>query len=118
MNVIDEQDDVAAGPDLVEELLQPLRVNLVARARRPYHPEVQYVKLHVLPALGNPTSRDFLREPSDDRCFADAWIADQHWVVGSTTGEHFQDALGFLLSADDEIEFALTRGLSEVLTEA
>src|ERR1700722_13441441 len=62
VDLVDEQDDVAAGADLLEHLLEPLFE--VAAVPGPGHqgPEVQRVQLLVLDGLGHLALDDLLRQ--------------------------------------------------------
>ena len=78
---VDEQDDVAAALDLLEDLLESfLEVAAVAAARYE-RTQVQRVELLVLDGVGNVVGRDALRETLDYGGLADAGLADQHRVV-------------------------------------
>src|SRR5690606_32169116 len=112
VQLVDEQDDVAARLDLLEDLLQPLfEVTAVARTRD-QRAEVQRVQLLVLQCLGHLALDDVLRQALDDRGLADTRLADQHRVVLGPAGQHLHDPLDFLLPADHRVElaFASTRG--------
>ncbi len=52
---------------------------------------------------------DFLGEAFDDRGLADAGFAEQYRIVFRPAAEHLDDALDFVMAADDRIEFALLR---------
>ena len=51
---------------------------------------------------------DFLRQAFDDRGLADAGFAEQHRIVLGAAAEDLDDALDFVLPADDRIELALS----------
>ena len=81
VQLVDEQDDVAAGPDLLEHLLEPLlEVAPVAGAGHE-GTEVEGVELLVVQGLGHVVGHDLLGEALDDRGLADAGLADEHRVV-------------------------------------
>ena len=85
MHLVDEQDDVAAGADLLEHLLQSLfEVTAVAAARNE-RTKVKGVQLLVLESLGHLALDDVLRQPFDDGGLADARLADEHRVVLGAT---------------------------------
>ena len=117
VDLVDEQDDVPAGADLLEHLLEPLFE--VAAVARPGHQgtEVQRVQLLVLDGLGDLALDDLLRQALDDRGLADTRRAHQHRVVLGPAGEHLHDPLDLFLPADDRIELALARALGEVAAE-
>ena len=117
VDLVDEQDDVAAGADLLEHLLQALlEVTAVARAGD-QRAQVERVELLVLERLGHLALDDLLGQPLDDRGLADAGLADQHRVVLGPAGQHLHDPLDFLLPADDRVELALAGRLGEVAAE-
>lgn len=117
VELVDEQDDVAAGADLLEDLLQPLlEVTAVAGARH-QRAEVQRVEVLVLQGLGHLALDDGLCEAFDDRRLADAGLADEHGVVLRTAGQHLHDPLDLLLAPDDRVELGLTSGLGEIPAE-
>src|SRR6185503_3660866 len=117
VDLVDEQDDVAAGPDLLEDLLQPLlEVTAVARTGNK-GTEVEGVDLLVLERLGHLALDDVLGEALDDGGLADAGLADQDRVVLGAPGQHLHDPLDLLAAADDRVELALAGGLSQVAAE-
>ncbi len=117
MQLVDEQDDVAAGVDLLEHLLQAfLEVTAVPRPRD-QGTEVQRVELLVLQRLGHLAVHDGLRQTLDHRGLPDAWLTDEHRVVLGAPGQHLHHPLDFLLAADDGVELAFHRGGGEVAPE-
>src|SRR6185436_5132441 len=117
VDLVDEQDDVAAGPDLLEDLLQPLlEVTAVARTGNK-GTEVEGVDLLVLERLGHLALDDVLGEALDDGGLADAGLADQDRVVLGAPGQHMHDTLDLLAAADDRVELALAGGLGQVAAE-
>jgi hypothetical protein len=117
VHLVDEQDDVAAGADLLEHLLEALlEVTAVAAACRE-SAEVEGVDLLVLERLGHLALDDHLRQALDDRGLADTGLADEHRVVLRTTREHLHDALDLFLTSDDGVELAVASGLREVAAE-
>ena len=117
VQLVDEQDDVAAGADLLQHLLQALfEVAAVARARD-QRAEVERVELLGVQRLGHGALDDALREPLDDGGLADAGLTDQHRVVLGAPAEHLHHALDLALAPDDRVELLLARELGEVATE-
>ena len=117
VQLVDEQDDVAAGPDLLEDLLQPLLEVTAVAAAGDQRAEVEGVELLVLERLGHLALDDRLGQALDDGGLADAGLADQHRVVLGAPGQHLHDPLDLLLAPDDRVELALAGGLREVATE-
>ena len=60
---------------------------------------------------------DFLGEAFDDGGLADAGFADQHRIVLRAAAEDLDDALDFVLAADDRIDLALLGEFREVAAE-
>ncbi|CPU67507.1 Protein of uncharacterised function (DUF3170) [Mycobacteroides abscessus] len=117
MDLVDEQDDVAARADLLEHLLQALlEVTAVARAGHE-RAEVERVELLVLERLGDVPADDVLGEALDDGRLADAGLADEDGVVLGAAAQHLHDALDLEAAPDDRVELALARGLGEVAPE-
>jgi len=117
VDLVDEEDDVAAGLDLLEHLLEALlEVTAVAR---PGHEsaEVERVELLAVEGLGHVVVSDRLGQALDDGRLADAGLADEHGVVLRTAREDLHDPLLFAAAADDRIEALLAGELSQVATE-
>ena len=81
VQLVDEQDDVAALHDLLHDLLQPLLELAAVLRAGDERGEVERVDLLALQQLGHLPAGDALREPFDDGGLADARLADQHRVV-------------------------------------
>jgi hypothetical protein len=117
VELVDEQDDVAALGDLLHHLLEALlELSAILRAgdeRR----EVEGVDLLVLQELGHLVRGDAGREALDDRGLSDARLADQHGVVLLAAREDLHDTLDLELTADDGVELALGRLLREIAPE-
>ena len=117
VDLVDEQDDVAAGADLFEDLLQALfEVTAVAAAGHE-RTEVEGVELLVLERLGNLATHDRLGQALDDGGLADAGLADQDGVVLRAAREHLHEPLDDRLAADDRVELALAGELGHVAAE-
>ncbi|GMA18154.1 hypothetical protein GCM10025862_01750 [Arsenicicoccus piscis] len=117
VDLVDEQDDVAAGADLLEDLLQPLLEVTAVAAAGDQSAEVEGVELLVLERLGHVSAHDVLGQALDDGGLADAGLADQDGVVLGAAGQHLHDPLDLLLAPDDRVELALTGGLGQVAAE-
>ena len=117
VELVDEENDVAALGDLLHHLLQALlELAAVLRAgdeRR----EVERVDLLVLEQLRHLVRRDPRREALDDGRLADARLADQDRVVLLAAREDLHHALDLRLAADDGVELALGRHLRQVAAE-
>ena len=117
VELVDEQDDVAARLYLFEDLLEALLE--VASVARPCDEsaEVERVELLVLERFGNIVVGDGLSEAFDDGCLADAGLAHQHGVVLGSAAEDLHHALGFAAAADDRVELLVAGKLGEVATK-
>jgi hypothetical protein len=117
VQLVDEQDDVAAGADLLQHLLQALlEVAAVARAGDE-RAEVERVELLGVQRLGHVAVDDALREALDDGGLADAGLTDQHRVVLGAAAQHLHHALDLALAPDDRVELLLACELGEVAAE-
>ena len=117
VELVDEQDDVAALGDLLHHLLQALlELTAVLRARDERR-EVERVDLLVLQQLGHLVGGDPRGEALDDGGLADARLADQHGIVLLAAREDLHHALDLELAADDRVELALGRLLRQVPAE-
>ena len=117
VELVDEQDDVAALGDLLHHLLETLlELTAVFRAgdqRR----QIQRVDLLALEQLGDVAVRDPLRKPFDDGGLADARLADEHRVVLGPPREDLHDPLDLGLATDDRVELRLGGKLGQVAAE-
>src|SRR6478752_6066328 len=117
VELVDEQDDVAALGDLLHHLLQALlELAAVLRAgdeRR----QVERVDLLVAQQLRHVGARDPLGEPLDDRRLADAGLADEHRVVLRAPREDLHDPLDLSLAPDAWVELAFGGELGQVAPE-
>jgi hypothetical protein len=112
VDLVDEQDDVAPGADLLEYLLQALLEVTAVAGASDQRPEVERVKLLVLQGLGHVTAHDVLGQTLDHGRLADAGLTDQDRVVLGAAREHLHHALDLLLAPDHRVELGLARGLS------
>src|SRR5918999_858977 len=114
MELVDEEDDVAALRDLLHDLLQPLfELTAVLRAGDECG-EVKRVDLLPLQELRDLVGEDARGETFDDSRFADAGLADQNGVVLRAPGEDLHDALDLGLAPDDGVELAVGGELRQV----
>ena len=81
VQLVDEQDDVAAGADLLQHLLEALLEVAAVAGAGDERAEVERVELLALRASRARRRRRCLGEALDDRGLADAGLADQHRVV-------------------------------------
>ncbi len=117
VDLVDEQNHVAAGLDLLQHLLQAL-LEITAVTRTSHQgAEVEGVDLLVAQRLGHVTAHDLLGEALDAGGLADARFADQHRVVLCAARQHGHHALDLFLAPDHRVELVLARGLREVAAE-
>ena len=106
VELVDEQDDVAALGDLLHHLLEALlELAAVLRAGDEGR-QIQRVDLLALEQLGDVGVRDALGEALDDGGLADARLADEHRVVLRAAREDLHDPLDLGLATDDRVELA------------
>ena len=117
VELVDEQDDVAALGDLLHHLLQALLELAAVLRARDQRGQVERVDLLALQELGDVPARDPRGQALDDGGLADAGLADQHGVVLLPAREDLHDALDLGLAADDGVELALRRLLGQVAAE-
>ena len=67
--------------------------------------------------LGNVALGDLLRQAFDDGGLADAGFAEQHGVVLGAAAENLDDALDFVLAADDGSSSPFARQFRQVAAE-
>ena len=81
VDLVDEQDDVAAGADLLEHLLEALLEVAAVAGAGDEGAEVERVELLARERLGDVVGGDRLGQALDDGGLADAGLADEHRVV-------------------------------------
>ena len=117
VDLVDEQQDVAAGLDLLEHLLEALLEVAAVAAAGDEGAEVERVQLLVAQRVGHVVVDDHLGEALDDGGLADAGLADQHRVVLRPPGEDLHDPLDLAAAADHRVELVLAGELGEVAAE-
>ena len=117
VNLVDEQDDVTARANLLQDLLQALlEVAAVARTRN-QRAHIEAVNLLILDGLGHVAVHDRLGEALDDRRLTDTGLANQDRVVLRAARQDLHDALHLDAAADDGVQLVLARGLRQVAAE-
>ena len=117
VELVDEQDDVAALGDLLHHLLQALLELTAVLRPGDERREVERVDLLALEDLGHLARGDARGEALDDGGLADARLADEHGVVLLAARQDLHHALDLGLAADDGVELALDGGLRQVAAE-
>ena len=117
VQLVDEQDDVAAGADLLQHLLQALLEIAPVPAARHQGAEVEGVELLARQRLGDVVGHDPLGQPLDDGRLAHAGLPDQDGVVLRAAGQHLHDPLDLLLTPDDRVQLVVPGQRGEVPAE-
>ena len=117
VQLVDEEDDVAAGADLLQHLLEALLEVAAVTGTRHQRPEVERVELLADEGLGHLTADDVGGEALDDGGLAHARLTDEHGVVLRAARQHLHDALDLFLAPDHRIELLVACELGEVPTE-
>jgi hypothetical protein len=117
VELVDEQDDVAPGADLLQHLLEALLEVASVPGACDQRAQIERVELLALQRLGHVVGDDALRQALDDGGLADTGLADQHRVVLGAPGQHLHHPEDLVLAADDRVELLLTSELGEVAAE-
>ena len=117
VDLVDEQQDVAAALDLLEHLLEALLEVAAVAAAGDEGAEVERVQLLAAQRVGHVVVDDHLGEALDDGGLADAGLADQHRVVLRAPGQDLHDPLDLAAAADHRVELVLAGELGEVAAE-
>ncbi len=117
VQLVDEQDDVAALGDLLHHLLEALLEFAAVLRTGDERRQVERVDLLVLQQLGHVAGGDARRQALDDGGLADAGLADQHRVVLRAPREDLHDPLDLGLATDDGVELALGGELGQIAAE-
>ena len=117
VQLVDEQDDVAALGDLLHHLLQALLELAAVLGARDQRGQVERVDLLVLEQLRHVAVGDPLGQALDHRGLADTRLADQHGVVLGAPREDLHDPLDLGLAPDDGVQLAVSRQLGQVAPE-
>ena len=117
VQLVDEDDDVAAGADLFEHLLEALFEIAAITRTGDQRAQIERVDLLALDGLGDIAAGNGLREAFDDGGLADTRLADEHRIVLGAPRQHLHDPLGLALATDDRIELLVAGELREVAAE-
>ena len=117
VELVDEEDDVAALGDLLHHLLQALLELAAVLRAGDQRGQVERVDLLVLEQLGDLALGDAGGEALDDGGLADAGLAQQHRVVLGPAREDLHDPLDLGLAADHRVELAVGGELGQVAAE-
>ena len=117
MDLVDEENDVAALSDLLHHFLQPLLEFAAVLGAGDERCEVKRVDLFVGQQRRNIRVDDPLRKPLDDGRLAYSRLADQDRVVLRPAREDLHDPLDLGLATNNRVELAFRRQPREVATE-
>ncbi len=117
VQLVDEQDDVAPGLDLFQDLLQPLLEITAVAGTGNQGAQIEGVQLLAVQGLGNLILGDLLGQTLNDGGLTDTRFTDEHRIVLGTTGQHLHDPLSLAGPADDRIELLLPGQLRQISTE-
>ncbi len=117
VELVDEQDDVAALGDLLHHLLQALLELAAVLRARDEGCEVEGVDLLPLQKLGDVAGGDAGGQALDDGGLADAGLTDQHRVVLGAARQDLHHALHLGLAPHNRVELALGCLPREVASE-
>ena len=114
VQLVDEQDAVAAVLDLFDDLLEALFELAAVLGARDQRANVQRQQALAQQRLGHVAGGDALGQTFDDGRLANARLADQRGVVLRASRQDLHDALDLLVAADDRVELAGARGGRQV----
>ena len=117
VDLVNEQDDVPAVFNLLEDLLHSLlEIAAVTRSRN-HGAKVQGVDLLVAQSLGNVSTHDGLSQALDTSRLTDAGLTNKNRVILGAPAQHHHNPLDFPLTPDNRVELAVAGGLGKVATE-
>src|SRR5215469_2033974 len=117
VELVDEEDDLLARPDLVEDLLQTLfeLATVLGSCDQGAHVEREHPLVHQ--RFGHVPEHDLLGQALGDRGLADTGLPDQGRVVLRAAAQDLNDPLDLHLTADHRVEQVLARHLRQVAAE-
>ncbi len=114
VELVDEQDRVAARPQLLDDLLQPLLELAAVLGAGHQRTDVQGQHPLVEQRVGNVAGHDLVGQRLGDGGLAHPGLTDERGVVLRLAAEDLDDPLDLLLPADDRVELAGPGELGEV----
>ena len=106
VQLVDEQDRVVRVAQLFDDLLEPLLELAAVLGAGDERADVERQDALVEQRLGHVAGDDALGQALGDGRLADARLADQRRVVLGPAAQDLDDALDFLLAADDRVDLA------------
>src|SRR5260221_403289 len=116
MHLVNEDDAVAAGANLFDDLLEAFLELTAILGARDQRADVEREQALPGERLRHLARDDFLRQPLGDGRLADTRLAAERRIGLLAPRGNLDDALDLLLSPDDRIELALPRVRGEVDT--
>ncbi|KAK4044959.1 hypothetical protein OUZ56_032365 [Daphnia magna] len=117
VNFVDEENAIALLFNRLNDGLQTLFELATELSSGDDGPHVERVDGGVGEGSGDVPLDDASRQPLDNRCFSDAWVAEKQRVVLFATGEDLDDALYLRFAADEGIDASGAGLLVEVVGE-
>src|SRR2546428_2225440 len=117
VQLVNEQHDLAARANLVEDLLQPLLELTAVFGTRDQSAHVEREHPLVLERLRHVAQVDLLGKTFGDGGLANAGLADERGIVLGAPAENLDHPLDLHLPADDGIELIATRQLRQIAAE-
>ena len=117
VQLVDEEDDVLGAADLVHHGLDALLELAAILGAGDHQGQVERDDPLVAEQLRHVAGGDFLGQAFDDGRLAHAGLAEQHRIVLGAAAEDLDDALDFVLAADDRVHLALAGDLGQVAAE-
>src|SRR5699024_6208476 len=117
VDLVDEQDDIAALVNLLQHLLQALfEVTAVTGTGHP-RTSIKRIHLLVLQGLWHLVVNNIERKTFNSGGLTYTWLTDKNWVVLGTAGQYLHNALNFGLASDNWVQLAVLGSLGEVAAE-
>ena len=117
VNLIDHQDHVPGGADLLHDLLEAFLELAAVLGAGHQQADVEGEDPLVLKDVGDIALGDALREPLSDGGLADARFADQDGVVLGASAEDLDHPIDLVVAAHHGIQLGFGRHLGEVVAE-
>ena len=115
---VDEENHVLGAADFVHHRLDALLELAAIFGAGDHHRQIEHDDAAVVQNLRHGAGDDHLGEAFDDGGLADAGFAEQYGVVLLPAAEDLDDALDFVLTADDRIELAFAGQFGQIAAEA
>ena len=114
MQLVDEEDHVGVLAHLFEDLLDALLELAAEHGARDGAAHAQRDDARVAQGRRRVALDDLAGNALDDGRLADAWLADQHWIVLLAATQHRQHAPDLPLATGGGVELALARLSREI----